>query len=155
ITKQPNNGAARWGDYQGAAIDPSDMSKVWIAGQWATSLGYVYDYNWGTWIGELQFPVTVPAAPTANSASNVTSTSFTANWSSSAGANGYRLDVSTSSSFASFVSGYQDLDVGNVLSKSVTGLNSNTTYYYRIRAYNVGGTSGNSNTITVTTSSTS
>jgi len=92
-----------------------------------------------------------PAAPTANAATSITSTSFTANWSSSSGATGYRLDVSTSNTFSSFVSGFQDLDVGNVLSKSVTGLTANTTYFYRVRAYNTGGTSGNSNTITVAT----
>jgi Calx-beta domain-containing protein/fibronectin type III domain protein len=93
-----------------------------------------------------------PAAPTANAATSITATSFTANWSSSSGATGYRLDVSTSNTFSSFVSGFQDLDVGNVLSKSVTGLSANTTYFYQVRAYNTGGTSGNSNTITVATS---
>ncbi len=40
-----------------------------------------------------------PAAPRAAGASNVTATSFTANWMSVTGANGYRLDVSTSSDF--------------------------------------------------------
>ncbi len=94
----------------------------------------------------------VPSAPTANAATNVTSNSFTANWSSSSGATGYRLDVSTSSSFGSFVSGYQDLDVGNTTSRSVTGLNANTTYYYRVRAYNSSGTSSSSNTVTASTS---
>lgn len=95
--------------------------------------------------------ITMPAAPTANAASSVTNTAFAANWSSTTGATGYRLDVSTSSTFASFVSGYQDLDVGNVASKTVSALTAGTTYYYRIRAYNAGGTSGNSGTITVAT----
>ena len=53
-----------------------------------------------------------------------------------------------------YVSGYQDLDVGNVTSYQVTGLNPLTTYYYRVRAYNTYGTSGNSNEISVTTLST-
>lgn len=94
---------------------------------------------------------TPPPAPTANAATNVTGSSFTANWSSSSGATGYRLDVSTSSTFSSYLSGYQDLDVGNVLNRSVTGLSAGTTYYYRLRAYNSGGTSSNSGTIGVTT----
>jgi phosphodiesterase/alkaline phosphatase D-like protein len=67
------------------------------------------------------------------------------------GATGYRLDVSTNNSFSTYVTGYQNLNVGNVLSRNVTGLNASTTYYYRVRAYNGAGTSGNSNTISVTT----
>jgi hypothetical protein len=67
------------------------------------------------------------------------------------GATGYRLDVSTNNSFSTYVTGYQNLNVGNVISRNVTGLNVSTTYYYRVRAYNGGSTSGNSNTINVTT----
>jgi hypothetical protein len=61
--------------------------------------------------------------------------------------------VSGSSAFSSYVSGYQNLDVGNVTSRSVSGFSAGTTYYYRVGAYNGGGTSGSSGTITVTTSS--
>jgi hypothetical protein len=64
---------------------------------------------------------------------------------------GYRLDVSTSSSFSTYVSGYSNLDVGSVTSKNVTLLSANTFYYYRVRAYNGGGTSANSNVIRVKT----
>jgi len=94
----------------------------------------------------------LPSAPTANSATNIQGTSFTANWSTVTGATGYYLDVSTNSSFSSFVSGYNGLYVGNVTSYNVTGLSCNTTYYYRVRAYNSCGTSANSSTITLTTS---
>jgi photosystem II stability/assembly factor-like uncharacterized protein len=94
---------------------------------------------------------TVPSAPTANAATSVTSSSFVSNWSSTLGATGYRLDVSTSNTFASYVSGYQDLDVGNVTSRSVTDLTAATTYYYRVRSSNSGGTSANSATVSVTT----
>ena len=68
------------------------------------------------------------------------------------GATGYRLDVSTSSSFTNYVPGYQNLNVGDVTSRNVTGLNASTAYHYRVRAYNGGGaTSGNSNVANVTT----
>jgi phosphodiesterase/alkaline phosphatase D-like protein len=63
----------------------------------------------------------------------------------------YGLDVSTSSSFNSYVPGYQNLNVGNTTSRNVTGLSASTNYYYRLRAYNGNGTSPNSNVITVRT----
>ena len=99
----------------------------------------------------VHFQVTAPSAPTATSATNVTTNSFQANWNSVSGATGYYLDVSTSSGFSSFVPGYDDKNVGNVTSYTVSGLNPSTPYHYRVRAYNDGGTSGNSDTISVTT----
>jgi phosphodiesterase/alkaline phosphatase D-like protein len=93
-----------------------------------------------------------PAAPSAQSATNVTSSSFTANWRSVSGAIDYRLDVSTSSSFTTYVPGYQDLSVGNIISFPVTGLSAHTTYYYRVRAYNGCAASANSSVKSVQTS---
>jgi phosphodiesterase/alkaline phosphatase D-like protein len=61
------------------------------------------------------------------------------------------LDVSTSSTFVTYVPGYQNFDVGNTTSRNVTGLAANTFYYYRVRAYNGNGTSPNSNVIRVKT----
>ena len=92
-----------------------------------------------------------PAAPTALNATNRTATSFTANWSNVSGATGYRLDVARNATFVNYVPGYQDLDVGNTTSRSVTGLTRSTNYYYRLRAYNGNGTSPNSNVIRVKT----
>jgi len=94
----------------------------------------------------------IPSPPNATAVSDITNNSFQANWDSSVGATGYRLDVSTNGSFNSFVSGYNDLDVGDVILESVTGLSPDTMYYYRVRANNIAGTSGNSNTISLTTS---
>jgi phosphodiesterase/alkaline phosphatase D-like protein len=85
------------------------------------------------------------------SATNVTRNSFRANWGSVTGATGYRLDVSTSSTFVTYVQPYQNLNVGNTTSWNVTGLSGNTFYYYRLRAYNGNGTSPNSNVIKVKT----
>lgn len=50
-----------------------------------------------------------------------------------------------------YVSGYENLDVGNVTSYQVTGLDPNTTYYYRVRAINNSITTSNSDVIDVTT----
>lgn len=95
--------------------------------------------------------VSAPSAPTANAATSITATSFTANWSASGGATYYRLDVATDMGFTSMVTGYNDLNVGNVTSYNVTGLSCNTTYYYRIRACNACGCSGNSSVVSATT----
>ena len=72
-------------------------------------------------------------APVATAATGVGQTSFTANWNAYSGATYYLLDVSESSDFSTFV--YEDQQV-NAPSTSyvVIGLNSNTTYYYRVRA---------------------
>jgi len=80
-----------------------------------------------------------------------TRSTIMAQWESVAGASGYRLDVSTSSSFSSYLSGYQNLDVGNATGRVVTGLSRGTTYYYRAHAYGSSGTIGDSKVMTGTT----
>ena len=61
------------------------------------------------------------------------------------------MDVAREPGFVNYVAGYQNLDVGNVTSRNVSGLTPNTNYYYRLRAYNGNGTSPNSNVIKVKT----
>ena len=98
-------------------------------------------------------PPTIPVEPVATAGTSESSAGFQANWNASSGATSYRLDVSTDSGFGSYVTSYQDLTVSGT-SQAVSGLASETAYYYRVRAVNAAGTSGNSNTITVTTSTT-
>ena len=92
-----------------------------------------------------------PVAPVAIAATEVAVTSLLANWEAVIGADGYYLDVATDAIFTAFVAGFNNKDVGKVLSYPVTGLSPLTPYYYRLRAYNEIGSSGNSNTITNTT----
>jgi hypothetical protein len=94
----------------------------------------------------------VPSLPIATPATNILAQGFTANWLPSAGATSYLIDISESATFQSFLPSYQGRILSNVVSLDVTGLSPSTTYYYRIRARNAGGTSGNSNVIEVTTS---
>lgn len=88
---------------------------------------------------------TVTTAPT-----DITSTSFKANWGGVAGATGYILDVSTSLEFDTYVEGYQNLAVDGV-SQGVEGLTPDTQYYYRVRATNATTTSITSNVMGATT----
>lgn len=109
-------------------------------------------WNQGTsaWVAFGCINCQLPGIFSASAASDIIGTSFSAKWSVSAGATTYYLDVSTISNFSSFVSGYNNVPVGNVVTSNVTGLSCGT-YYYRVRANNACGTSSNSNTITVTT----
>jgi parallel beta-helix repeat protein len=94
---------------------------------------------------------TLPGIVTATSITNIDTDHFTANWNSIGGATGYYLDVSVAADFSSYIIGYQNLNVGNVISKNVSGLNPYTTYYYRVRAYNTSGIGDTSNIINDTT----
>ncbi len=97
---------------------------------------------------------TCGCTPTSTSATNVMSGSFSANWAAAGGAIGYYLDVATDNGFTGTLPGYNNLNIGLVTTYSVTGLNCNTNYYYRIRTQSACGASGNSSTIAVTTAST-
>lgn len=90
--------------------------------------------------------VVLPPSPTRSS--------FMATWRSVSGAQGYLLDVSTSRSFNSFVSGYHEVDVGDVTGRVVTGLDRGSTYYYRVRPYGQMGPGGYSMTTAATTEAT-
>jgi hypothetical protein len=99
-------------------------------------------------------PPATPSTPTALAGTLPSCNSFIANWNSVSGATSYVIDVSTVNNFASFVAGYNGLNVGNVTTYNVTGLSALTTYYYRIRASNcAGSSSSSSNVISIATTS--
>ncbi|AXG72784.1 T9SS C-terminal target domain-containing protein [Flavobacterium arcticum] len=89
--------------------------------------------------------------PVTTAATYTSSASFTANWGLVVAATSYRLDVSATSDFSTYVTGYEDLNVGSVTSYEVTGLNPETDYYYRVRAVSDSDTSEDSNIIMLTT----
>ena len=90
-------------------------------------------------------------APNSLAATGITCTVFNANWQAVTGALAYVIDVSTNASFTAIIPAYNNLNVGNVLTKNITGLSADNFYYYRVRAMNACVTSLNSNTITAST----
>jgi outer membrane protein assembly factor BamB len=86
-------------------------------------------------------------------ASEITDSSFKANWGLAQNAISHRLDVALDGSFALFVPGFEDLNVGNATTWLVGGLDSGVTYYYRIRALYSEGDPTQSNTVYVSTPS--
>ena len=65
------------------------------------------------------------------------------------------MDVALDEEFTNFIPGFENLDVGNVSSYLVEGLEPNTCYYYRIMAYYLMGKSEQySDTVEVQTIST-
>lgn len=101
--------------------------------------------------GILSASATTCSRPTTVTSITFGGNDFVANWTFVAGATNYFIDVSTSATFATFVPGYSNLSVGNVLTLNVTGLLPQTMYYFRVRAQGVG-CLVNSNVVSGTTS---
>lgn len=79
--------------------------------------------------------IPTPSSPTGGT--TVTQTNPVLNWNASANAIGYQLQLSTSSSFSSFVTNQSQLSTG----ERVNNLQNGTAYYWRARAINQAGMS--------------
>lgn len=96
------------------------------------------------------FKVTVtvnpkPAVPPIEPSNNPTCSGFTAQWAYTTNATGFLIDVATDASFTNLVPAYTNFAINSTATQLVlTGLNSGTTYHYRVRATNACGTSANS-----------
>jgi len=99
------------------------------------------------WEGEIPSELTAPVAQTAT---NIDSTAFTANWSAVEGATGYKLYVGEDMVFLNRVDGYYPLEVSG-LSDVVNGLTPDKNYYYKVKAYDDDSESEFSNIIAVKT----
>jgi gliding motility-associated-like protein len=109
--------------------------------------------NWGGPYGaslNTTLNVTNPLnTPIADTALNITCTSFTAVWDSIPTATNYLLDVSTDPNFSTYFSVYHDFNVLDTFA-NITGTNPGTIYYYRLRAERPPLVSCYSNVISVT-----
>jgi len=93
-------------------------------------------------------PPTLPAAPTALTATAISKSQIRLTWTDNANnESGFRVERSTNGTTFT-----QIATVGaNVTTYLNTGLKGNKTYWYRVRAYNAAGTSAYSNTASATT----
>jgi len=81
---------------------------------------------------------TPPSAPGNLSLTAVSSSQINASWTAATdnvGVAGYKITVDTHSDFSAPIAGYNNKDLGNVLSTSVTGLSASTLYYVKVVAY--------------------
>jgi hypothetical protein len=92
-------------------------------------------------------------APSNLSAANVTETSLTLNWmDNSNNEDGFNVQIANVNDFSTVLA---TIPVGaGVTSLDFNGLTQNTTYYFRVDAFNLGGSSGWSVPLQVTTLST-
>jgi PKD repeat protein len=92
--------------------------------------------------------ISLPNAPSGLSATAVSSSQINLAWTDNASnESGFKIERSTDNSNWSQIA----TTSANVTSYNNTGLNANTTYYYRVRAYNADGDSAYSNTANATT----
>ena len=94
---------------------------------------------------------TMSESPDAFKAINISTSAFTANWSTVSSALSYRLDLANDSLFTDFLIGFNDVTVNNTQYTINDQLLSGGTYYYRVRAVSSSGTSPNSNVVKVVT----
>jgi len=133
--------AVKSGSFTTSVTDLTSNTVYYFRGYLTNSKGTGYTAN-ATF-------TTISKAPKAAAPSWEYYTSFNANWTSPPGKaeiTEYRLDVATDADFKSPLAGYTDLPVSG-LTRTISGLSGGKNYYYRVRAVNNGGTSGNSNVV--------
>lgn len=81
--------------------------------------------------------VTLPPAPSLNAPTGITASQMTLSWGSVAGNTGYKLERSTDNATWTQIA----TPAAGAINHSDTGLDSGTTYYYRLRTVNASGDS--------------
>ncbi|WP_145928618.1 putative Ig domain-containing protein [Termitidicoccus mucosus] len=80
---------------------------------------------------------------------DITETGFILDWKPVPGASGYMIEMATDAGFANHIPGYDKLDVGDTLGRTVANLAPGTTYF--VRVYNRSASDAPSAPVSVTT----
>ncbi len=135
------SGRNRYGDYTGAAVDPSDNS-FWNFSEFAQT-----GNNWGTVIANVAASTGATCnAPAGLTTTAITSTSATLNWNAAGGAIGYNIQYR--------VVGGSIWTNANTASTSlaVSGLSASTNYEWQVQTVCAAGSSSFTSSATFTTS---
>ena len=93
---------------------------------------------------------TAPTAPSGLSSTAISSVQINLAWTdNSSNEDGFYLDRALDSGFSTELT--SATMAADVTTASWAGLTANTTYYFRVRAYNTGGSSSNTSTVSATT----
>jgi hypothetical protein len=113
---------------------PNTTYHYWVIPFNSNCLGSPF-YNFSNMISSSK--ATCISAPTGLSNSTINGNSFTASWLPVVGATDYVIDVSTNNTFTGILPAYSNLSTSGQTNIVVSGLNSVTTYYYRVRALGI------------------
>jgi len=136
------NPTSRYGDYFGAALDPSDPTRIFVAGQYHKSP------TWSTWISDfvLDNGEVVPDSITDLSLTVVSGTQVDLSWSIPADngspITGYVIKSKVNGVVSTIETSFGD---ASTTSYSDTSLSAGDVVTYRIAAINAGGTASFSN----------
>lgn len=138
--------------YDNLAVD-SFLCNVIIPTSFQGSKNYYYRVrvNYGDSVASENsnvMSVKMPYSTVCLPASNITNNSFDANWRNIEEAQSYDLYVAKDYMFTNYVTGFEGMNLTDT-SYTVSGLDFDSTYYYRVKTNYSFGSSGYSNTISV------
>ncbi len=142
-----SSGVCRYGDYFGVAVDPSNTSRVWTAGEYGNTTG------WGTYISEVGAsspsppPPPVPPSVVTESAGNVSSSGATLRGNLTSLGTATSVTVGFHYGTSPALSGATNVTVGTQsapggFAQAISGLSASTTYYFRAWASGQGFATG-------------
>jgi PKD repeat protein len=174
ISAMPTTGVAPLNvTFDGGSSSDADgniVSYSWNFGDGATASGVTTNHSYsapgsytarltvtdnlgasGSAMAAIQVNANLPAAPSGLTATVISRSQINLSWTdNSANENGFKIERCTGATCSNFA---QVATVGaNVKNYSNTGLKRNTTYRYRVRAYNASGDSAYSNIVNAKTS---